>query len=213
MPSSGLVVKLGTMGSPTRRHVRRVHFGAVAVLLVALKWAQFRWWPDPGGGRLLPGLTRQVAACAFVWLLVRRATGHVDLGVRSRAASAGALGLVAVGVALQAGTHLTGWSVLNLVCVTAIGEEVLFRGLLPALVACVDQRDAEARFLPALAFGLWHVPDVWSAGVLYGVAVVLATMAAAVFIFEPVRRRTGSIVTSAVLHALINGSGIAVVGW
>jgi membrane protease YdiL (CAAX protease family) len=186
---------------------------ALAVALVAAKATQLRWWPDSGGMQLLPGLVRQCLLGAALVVFLRARRRPVDVGLFARSGRWWLVALVAVGLVLQGATDPSGLSVPNLILVTALGEEILFRGLLPAAAGLRARSGRVATFGPALAFGLWHVPDGWSGGPIAVLGVALATSAAAVLIFEPLRRRARSVLAPAAAHALINGIGILIAGW
>ncbi|MBA2495894.1 MAG: CPBP family intramembrane metalloprotease [Actinomycetota bacterium] len=106
-----------------------------------------------------------------------------------------------------------GRSLLTLVAVTAVGEEVLFRGLLPALVRSVGFSSVGARRIAVLAFGVWHLPDAAPDGPLTAIGTFMLTSAAAAVVFEPLRRRTGSVFAPAAAHLLLNGCGLLLTEW
>jgi len=113
---------------------------------------------------------------------------------------------------------------------TALSEELIFRG---ALLGLYLRRHTflKAALFSSLAFGLWHVvgalgsvqsnaagevlssPAAQAGGVL---ATVVATGAAGM-VFCWLRRRSGSVLTSAVTHAALNGlavfGGLAAARW
>lgn len=189
----------------------------ITAYLVGVKAAQMAWWPDPGGQTAVPGLVRQVvlATGLFGLLAMRVGFGSVAAaaGLLLRAGRGSLLVLAGVALLLGAVGAPPGLSLVNLVVVTAVGEEVLFRGLLPALVHSTQFSSRVTTFGPALAFGLWHLPDAWPSGPLVAAGVVLGTTSAALVLFEPLRRRFDSVFAPAAAHALVNGAGLLVVAW
>ena len=98
---------------------------------------------------------------------------------------------------------------------TALLEELIFRGGLASLSERSGSRITQA-LVPGVAFGLWHLVDAvddarehadWS--VSHGIGLVALTVVAMTavswFVFEPLRRRCGSIVGPWLLHAAVNG--------
>jgi membrane protease YdiL (CAAX protease family) len=107
----------------------------------------------------------------------------------------------------------------RIVLVTALGEEILFRGVIYGLVVTVSTRAAVV--VSSVTFGAWHVVDALEAagtdapmlGSLALVAgVVLVTSLAGALVFAPLRRRTGAVYAPALVHAALNLSGTLLVG-
>jgi uncharacterized protein len=96
---------------------------------------------------------------------------------------------------------------------TAIGEELLFRGVLLAAWDRVLPPGRSAAVVSAL-FGLWHVVAEWQrTGGVALVGGVVATAAVSLFVLCPLRRRTGSVVAPIVVHAATNTSVLAAIWW
>lgn len=107
---------------------------------------------------------------------------------------------------------------------TALAEEVLFRGVYDAWLRRDDAPRLYATLLGAAVFGLWHIPpgiasvERTGAGARIGtsragrgaaVAGTVVSTAVAGVGFTIVRRRGGSVVASAIVHAAVNTSGLA----
>jgi membrane protease YdiL (CAAX protease family) len=102
--------------------------------------------------------------------------------------------------------------IAELVVITVIGEEVLFRGLLPVLALGTPAE--RAGFVgPSLAFGLWHVPDALSKGLdaaamLNAGLVFAGTALAAWAILLPLRLQSRSLLGPMLVHGATNGGFI-----
>ena len=107
---------------------------------------------------------------------------------------------------------------------TALSEELIFRGAVLALLERRHPPFAAAAITSAL-FGLWHVlpaldsiaanaPDRDApADSLSTVAGTVMTTAAAGAAFAWLRRRSGSILAPAILHAAMNAGGFIAIRW
>jgi uncharacterized protein len=106
---------------------------------------------------------------------------------------------------------------------TALAEEVLFRGVYDAWLRRDGASPVYATLVGAVVFGLWHIPpalasiDRTAAGARVGTtragrgAAVMGTVASTAVAgvgFTLVRRRAGSVVASAIVHAAVNASGL-----
>ena len=113
---------------------------------------------------------------------------------------------------------------LRIPLATALAEELLFRGALPALLA-TRHRETTATVVSAALFGAWHiVPTLASletaaAGTLVAdrraqragaVAAVGGVTALAGIAFAALRRRSGSVVAPVLAHAALNASSFVV---
>lgn len=208
----------GDHGEVRRATIRRCGTALVIVaFVIGMKSVQLALWPDPGGIALVPGLVRQATLVTVLFVALALCLGP--------AGAAGAVGwswrrgrrwlvvVAGIAAALSAVGDPPGRSLLTLVLVTAVGEEVLFRGLLGALLRAIGHADGGARRVAVAAFAAWHLPDVVPDGVLAGIAVLVATGAAAALVFEPLRRRTGSVFAPAAAHLLLNGCGLLLTAW
>lgn len=123
-----------------------------------------------------------------------------------------------VGIVLLAGerpsdAHVA--EVVRVVLVTAIGEELIYRGLLLALATRV-LGVTRAVIVTSVSFGLWHVGDALLASegsgpALQAVVVLAIVLATAVggLAFSWSRIRTGSLAGPVLLHTATNLPGIA----
>jgi membrane protease YdiL (CAAX protease family) len=131
-----------------------------------------------------------------------------------------ALVLTCLGTAIALGvrsvpTSLTANRFTELVLVTAVGEEFIFRGCLLALVdRAVPPRTAS--LVAALSFGAWHLGDAWnssdgdeamSRALQIGGTVVVTFVGGLLFTF--LRRRSGCLVGPILGHIATNLPGIA----
>ena len=100
---------------------------------------------------------------------------------------------------------------------TVVPEEVVFRGVLPALLASDQDASWLPAALPALLFGLWHVlPSLElaraSAGVRRfvggrapgAVALAFGVSALAGYVFHLLRQRTGHLAAPVLVHLTTN---------
>lgn len=208
----------GARGDVRRATVRRCRAAFVIVaFLVGSKSLQLASWPDPGGIALVPGLVRQatLVTVLFVALALRAgpATAAADAGWSWRRGRRWLFVVTVIAAALGTAGDPPGRSLLTLVLVTALGEEILFRGLLGPLLGSIGFSDAGTRRVAIVAFASWHLPDAVPDGVLACVAVLAVTSAAAAFVFEPLRRRTGSVFAPAAAHLVLNGCGQLLTDW
>jgi membrane protease YdiL (CAAX protease family) len=190
----------------------------LATALVSGKGLQLHFWPDLGGHRLWPGLVRQsLLVGGLLVILVRLARAQRagrQAGLKVDKTAAASLVLIAFWTAaLFTVASTSGRSVVNLVLVTALGEEVIFRGLLPAILETRRQTCLGETALSSVAFGLWHLPDAVPGSGLALIGTVVATTAAAVMVLAPLRRRTGSIYASTAVHAFVNGAALLLTKW
>jgi membrane protease YdiL (CAAX protease family) len=120
-----------------------------------------------------------------------------------------------VGLAVAVGLSDAGPAeAVRIVLATALGEEIIFRGVIYGLAATVSIRAAVV--VSSATFGAWHIVDAFEAagtgapmiGSLALVAgVVLVTGLAGALLFAPLRRRTGAVYAPALVHAALNLSG------
>lgn len=116
---------------------------------------------------------------------------------------------------------------LELLLLTTLGEEVLFRGFLlglgllatrPGRIGPGKDRTRQGFWLVSAAFGLWHVPDAlldghmneYSVGAtLVWVAVtILITTLASRYVLITLRLRTGTVLAPTLTHFAVNTPGI-----
>jgi membrane protease YdiL (CAAX protease family) len=149
----------------------------------------------------------------------RAGVGPMPTGVASWS-TLPALTVAAVYVLIALPSAATGHAglgkVVEIVVVTALGEELLFRGLLLSL-AFWRSPSLKSFLVPSLAFGFWHVVDAyrdaaaaswpWPADVLFvaGTVVLMTVVSAAVLC--PLRLRSGSVLGPVLLHATVNLCG------
>ena len=191
----------------------------LAGVWMAVKFAPSRWlWPYPGG-RLAYVFTvllcLNVALAAF--LLVRRWNGvGYDLGWGRR------WGLYVLGsfllfgaIAIPLGTTLhfiqfaprwEEWKSLPLLtlailCFTAWPEEVLFRGLLQNMLSRSMKSDLAGWWTASVLFGFSHITNMGFPNWRY---VILASIAG--LFYGWAWRKSGSIFTSAIVHALVDAT-------
>lgn len=113
----------GAVHSKSKSAGRSWPLVVIGCALAAAKATQFRWWPDPTGALLVPGLVRQ----AIVGSVLVIAVGPRAHRAEARVASPWRwlLALAAIGVIVRIGAGLPLTAVVNLLVVTAIGEELL----------------------------------------------------------------------------------------
>lgn len=190
----------------------------LATTLVSVKGLQLHFWPDPDGRHLWPGLIRQSLLVGGLLLILVKLVGtqraRRQAGLKLDQTAAASFLLIALWTAaLFTVASAPGRSVVNLVLVTALGEEILFRGLLPAILETRRPTRLSATALASVAFGLWHLPDSFSGAGLALIGTLVATTAAAVMVLAPLRRRTGSVYVPAAVHALVNGAALLLTKW
>jgi hypothetical protein len=106
---------------------------------------------------------------------------------------------------------------------TALAEEILFRGVYDAWLRRRGGSPIYATLVGAAVFGLWHIPpglasiDRTVAGARVGATTagrgvaLLGTVASTALAgvgFTLVRRRGGSVIASAIVHAAVNATGL-----
>lgn len=178
-----------------------------------------------GGGEAVTLVAHPVAAAAGAAVLLRAGSSRGDLGLvapswrgrRAGAAKAG-LAVVAAGVAALAAAALVHGGdgtlrlrVARLLVATAAGEEVIHRGLLLAVWTATGSPPRAVAAANAVTFAAWHV-----AGAVHGGSVrwvELAVPLAGTVPFLWARRRSGSVVPAAVLHAATNLPGLVARHW
>jgi membrane protease YdiL (CAAX protease family) len=101
-------------------------------------------------------------------------------------------------------TDFAGWVGFRIPVGTVAHEELLFRSVLSAMLRRAWP-PATAHVLHAATFGLWHVRGARIAG--DGVAASVLLTGCSAWLFEGVRRRSGSVVAPALLHLSINVGG------
>jgi membrane protease YdiL (CAAX protease family) len=189
-----------------------------------------------------------LAGCALVsWLAVRKGIEPDEIGVTAEGAERGVATGLALGVPLSSiivggaifpstkrlygAQHIVEASTrracyeafVRIPAGTALPEEVIFRGALPAAF----RRNHSAEFsvvVSSILFGLWHIgPALRQSGakgyeltsggqrVLHAAASVIGTALAGIG-FALLRRSTGSLAAPWVVHAAVNGSGY-LAGW
>jgi membrane protease YdiL (CAAX protease family) len=88
--------------------------------------------------------------------------------------------------------------------VVGLGEELIYRGLLLALVIA-NRLDQFGAVLVSISFAAWHLPDAWGdAGEV--VAVLAATFLASHLALIPVRLRSRTLTGPVLLHTATNAS-------
>jgi membrane protease YdiL (CAAX protease family) len=159
----------------------------------AVVWMHRRGWPDHALGFRRPRfdrdpLTRALTASALVWAagwLVAGLTGLVD----AREISGLRLARLAVG--------------------TALAEEVLHRGVLPAAWAATGHPARTVVIANMATFGAWHIAGAIRDGTFHPLGVVGPAVGAVVLLWA--RMRTGSVLPPAVGHLAGNITGLGAV--
>ncbi|MDI9972226.1 MULTISPECIES: type II CAAX endopeptidase family protein [Rhodococcus] len=101
-------------------------------------------------------------------------------------------------------TDFAGWVGFRIPVGTVAHEELLFRSVLSAMLRRA-WTPATANVLHAATFGLWHVRAARIAG--DGVAASVLLTGSSAWLFEWLRRRSGSVVAPALLHLSVNVGG------
>ncbi|MDT2003769.1 CPBP family intramembrane metalloprotease [Rhodococcus opacus] len=101
-------------------------------------------------------------------------------------------------------TDLAGWVGFRIPVGTVTHEELVFRSVLSAMLHR-GWAPVTADVLHATTFGLWHVRAARTAGDDVRTAVLLT--GASTWLFEWLRRRSGSVVAPALLHLSVNVGG------
>jgi membrane protease YdiL (CAAX protease family) len=153
---------------------------------------------------------------------------RADLGLRApsrRAVSslwwpsivlAAVMGGIAIAAAARGGVTDDGLSirvsVLRVVVGTALGEELVHRGVLLPLWASTGISPAGVALANGLGFGMWHVAAAYPKGwlVVLGEVGATATLGAAVFLWA--RCRSCSVAGSGLLHLSTNLPGLLLRG-
>ncbi|WCO66554.1 CPBP family intramembrane metalloprotease [Iamia majanohamensis] len=185
----------------------------VCAAVVGAKAAQLSLWPDPGGVALVPGLVRQLAIVAALVAALALLTDLRPAPPSPARTGSWLVAIIALAAVLGQAGSPPGLSLATLVVVTAIGEEVVFRGLLPALGRALDLSSRRSDHVAAATFGLWHLPDGWASGPLVAAGVVALTTTAALGVLVPMRRRCGTVLAPAFVHASANGIGLLATTW
>jgi uncharacterized protein len=192
-------------------------FLLLAGVWVAVKFGPSHWvWPYPGG--LLAYaftvlLALNVALAAFV--LMRRVNGigySIGWGQRWRLYVFGSFGVFAcIAIALGRALHFLSFApqwgawktlpftALAIFFLTAWPEEFLFRGLLQNMLSRVCKSDLAGWWTASVLFGFSHITNMGFPNWRY---VVLASIAG--IFYGWTWRKTGSVLASAVVHALVD---------
>jgi membrane protease YdiL (CAAX protease family) len=194
---------------------------AIGLVAVACKAVQLAWWPDESGEDLLPALVRQVLLLAAVtaWLKAQTREPLDRLAAEVGATTSGGAAkwsLAVLGAFVLVASALSsppGLAVVNLVVVTAFGEELLFRGLLLAMADRCGDTPRRATVRVSVLFGLWHIPDAAGDGALWLAASVVFPALASALALVPLRRRTGSVLPPTAAHAVVNGGLLMATDW
>lgn len=221
------LVAFGLRADPGLDDDRRWHEGRWALALVGLAAAVAATtpWGDSGLRWLLAAL----AAACLLGLVVVEVRRHQrwtqDVGSRaspdrhvlwtSAPLTASCVGTaVALAVAGDPSAQGAG-GLAELLLVTALGEELLFRGCLLALAYRV-WTPGLAQLTTALSFGAWHVGNAWrdSAGDVMGgrvaqIAGAVLVTSAGGLLFAFLRRRSHSLWGSVFAHVAVNLPGRA----
>ncbi len=96
------------------------------------------------------------------------------------------------------------WAAVHIPVGTVYSEEVVFRGTLDPLLDTVFGTRAGI-LLGAVTFGLWHIAPARAVG--DSVPATVAVTTAGGLVFGWLRRRTGGVVASALLHLAMNAGG------
>lgn len=115
---------------------------------------------------------------------------------------------VVAGVALAAARHRhcadgpVAGVLARMLIATALGEEVLFRGVLLAVSSCAELSRSASAILDTTAFAAWHLAAATTDGRVDPLQ-VLAPGAGSV-LFRWARRRYGTVLAPVLLHAMFN---------
>ncbi|CAN5498251.1 type II CAAX endopeptidase family protein [soil metagenome] len=224
-----------------RRRRRRARMAALSLLGLS-NWAANTWVPD----RAYVPWNLSVAAGLVV--LARRVgirdpqmgLGRAGLadGVRDGAAVSALVALGYGGLlrsrlgrtafADERATALsTSWAayqgLVRIPLGTVVAEEIVFRGVLPALLDGPRWSPWQTESLTAVLFGLWHVlPSrqlhlqndamrevVGGTGATGAIVAAVVSTAAAHVVLDRLRRRSGHLVAPILVHLAVNGLGFA----
>lgn len=192
-------------------------FLILAGLWTFVKFGPSKWlWPYPGG-RLAYVFTVllavSVALAAFLLIRSTAGTGYLigwgpGWGFSIAAAFLG-FSVIAIFLGLRMGfiafaPRWYQWPLLlpmslGILLFTAWPEELLFRGLLQNLLAKASRSDSAGWWTASVLFGFSHITNMGFPNWRY---VILATIAG--FFYGWVWKRTGSILASAIVHALVD---------
>lgn len=213
----GSLVTLDTGPDGRRLVAERVVAAGLAIEALALAplgylarregWT-WLWMDEPyvQAGLTVAALLPLAVLCLFEWQ--RRSTVPAPARTALWTVAGGVVlwvGLVAPPLARQGPFHDI--ELGETLLVTALGEEVIFRGLL--LVLALAAGWAGFSFVAvSVGFGLWHIPDVlagkcdpsWGAGLVTFTAMFLVAQ----LIFTPLRLRSSTIAAAVLLHAAWN---------
>ena len=161
------------------------------------------------------------AAVAAVLWMGRRGWTRTGLGLRGPrfeagdrvqpvftvAALAWAAGWLVAGVA--GAREISGLRLARLAVGTAVAEEVLHRGVLPAVWAGTGASARTVVLVNMTSFGAWHVAGAVKSGTFHPLEVVGPALGAVVFLWA--RMRTGSVLPPAAAHFAGNITGLGAV--
>jgi hypothetical protein len=138
-------------------------------------------WPRSGPDRLPPLFTMTALAWAAGWLAVGMA------GAR----------------------EISGLRLARLVVGTALAEETLHRGVLPAVWAGTGCQARTVVVANMASFGAWHLAGAWKDGMFHPLEVLGPAVGAVVLLWA--RMRTGSVLPPAAGHLAGNITGLRAV--
>lgn len=174
-----------------------------------------RWWLLAVGAAALLALVGVEAVRAYRWH-TGRLPSEPDRSVLWTVGPMAACALVVLAIVTvgdRAG-DLSGDELVELLVVTALGEELLHRGALLAF-AYAAFRPGTAEWVTALAFGAWHIPnaldDRAGEAIAPTIGLVVGTVAvttAGGFVFAFLRHRSRSVAGSAGGHVATNLPGL-----
>jgi membrane protease YdiL (CAAX protease family) len=126
---------------------------------------------------------------------------------RPASALAGTLSAASIATLLRGGRHdgiSDGLTVVRVVVGTALGEELIHRGVLFALWAATGESTKTVAVANAVAFGAWHIMAATSETRHPRPARIVVPMVAGTALFLWARARSGSVFGSSLLHAATN---------
>ncbi|HEY3238865.1 MAG TPA: CPBP family intramembrane glutamic endopeptidase [Acidimicrobiia bacterium] len=183
---NGIVIAGRVTGQPEWVTLIGNPAGAVAAVL----WLRRRGWPWAGLGLRWPRFDRDrvppvLTAAALAW-----ATGWLVAG-------------------LAGAREISGLRLARLVVGTALAEEVLHRGVLPAVWAATRCQPRTVVVVNMAWFGAWHLAGATQGGTFHPLEVAGPALGAVVLLWA--RMRTGSVLPPAAGHLAGNITGLGAV--
>jgi membrane protease YdiL (CAAX protease family) len=159
--------------------------------LVAVLWMRRRGWSPARLGLRWPRFeSRDRAPLLFTTVALAWAVGWLVAGVGG-------------------GREISGLRLARLAVGTALAEEVLHRGVLPAVWAGAAAQSRTILLVNMAGFGAWHLAGATRSGPFHPFEVIGPALGAVVFLW--VRMRTGSVLAPAAGHLAPNITGLGAV--